>query len=205
MGRTVQANKTFNFGAVSIFNSAVIEGEGVLDRVVDIPAAKEGSLTTRTSDTVGTLTMNAGHGITTGARLDIYWTTAAGVKGHRRGVTVGTVAGNEVPFSLGAGDNLPVDETDVIAMVPVENAFEVTGDEIMAIAAGGNARCIIVFAESDETEHYAIIIEPDTGGGDGWADGSGTNPIASDSVDKVYMSHAHVSLERTIKAAALLD
>src|SRR5678815_5092823 len=75
-----------------------------------LAAAKVGQLTTRTDNDTGTLTMVAGHGITTGARLDIFW-EEAGVKGARYGVTVGTVATNSVPFDLGAGDNLPTNLT----------------------------------------------------------------------------------------------
>src|SRR4051812_13463763 len=90
-----------NFG----INTSIVSDSG---HIVDAPlgAAKTGTLTTRTSNTVGTLTMTAGHGITTAALQDIYWDG-----GSRRNVTVGTVATNSVPFSGGIGDNLPAAAT----------------------------------------------------------------------------------------------
>ncbi|MBK9128182.1 MAG: hypothetical protein IPM13_10320 [Phycisphaerales bacterium] len=63
---------------------------------------KRGTLTTRTSDTAGTLTMESGHGIATGNTIHVYWDG-----GKRIGVTVGTVSGTSVPISGGSGDNLP--------------------------------------------------------------------------------------------------
>src|SRR5687768_15260880 len=104
------AGKTFS-------ESRTITAANEIATEVKPAAAKTGSLTTRTSDTVGELTMTAGHLITTGARLDIYW-TVAGVNGARRGVVVGTVVVNAVPISGGAGDVLPAAATAVTAMVP---------------------------------------------------------------------------------------
>jgi hypothetical protein len=83
-----------------------------------LAAAKTGTLTTRTDNDTGTLTMTAGHGITTGQTLDVYW---AG--GQRRGMTVGTVATNSVPIDGGAGDNLPANTTAITAMVPTSVPF----------------------------------------------------------------------------------
>lgn len=66
------------------------------------PAGKRGTLTTRSSDTAGELTMESGHGIATGNIIHVYWGD-----GKRIGVTAGTVSGNVVPISGGSGDDLP--------------------------------------------------------------------------------------------------
>lgn len=89
----------------------------------ELPLAKVGELTTRTDNETGTLTMDTGHGITTGARLDLYWADGdgAGTPGSRRGITVGTVSGNTVPIGAdnsGSGDNLPLVNTAITAMIP---------------------------------------------------------------------------------------
>lgn len=94
-----------------------------------LSAAKTGTLTTRTSDTVGTLTMSADHGITTAAVIDLYWDG-----GVRYGVTVGTVATNSVPFSLGAGDNLPIATTAITAVVQQTVNIFIDGDETELLA-----------------------------------------------------------------------
>ena len=70
--------------------------------------AKTGNISTRTSATVGTLTLAASHGITTGLTIDMSW---AG--GNRAGVAVGTVAVDSVPITGGTGDDLPTADTAV--------------------------------------------------------------------------------------------
>lgn len=97
--------------------------------VESLPAAKNGTLTTRTDNTVGTLTMAASHGITTAAVIDLYW--AGGV---RYGVVVGTVATNSVPISLGAGDNLPTQDTVITAVLPLTANVLIDGDNTKLIA-----------------------------------------------------------------------
>jgi len=98
-----------------------------LDEV--LPVARSGQLTTRTDNTTGTLTMSAGHGITTAAVIDLYWTG-----GVRYGVVVGTVATNSVPISGGAGDNLPANLTNITAQVQrIANVY-IDGDNARLIA-----------------------------------------------------------------------
>lgn len=152
-----------------------------------VPAAKAGQLTTRTNNTEGTLTMSSGHGITTGARLDLYWNG-----GQRRGITVGTVAGNAVPLTdTGSGDNLPDNLTAVIAMVPVEREMLVTGNGVKAILLACNARSSFIIAESDDSELYYEPIHGGNHKGFIWtASRNPTNPLASEDVAKVFLSHA---------------
>lgn len=94
-----------------------------------LTAAKTGTLTTRTSDTVGTLTMDTGHGITTGQIIDIYWTG-----GVQYTVTVGTVSVDSVPFSLGSGDVLPIATTAITAVVQKAINLSIDGDETDILA-----------------------------------------------------------------------
>lgn len=76
-----------------------------------------GTLTTRTSDTAGTLTMgSASHGLTEGQTVFIL--SGAGDIGTG---TVGTVDGDEVDISDGAGAVLPAEDAEV-TIVP-ENAW----------------------------------------------------------------------------------
>lgn len=81
------------------------------------------TLTTRTSDSVGTITAPSGHGITTGATIDVYWAeeTAANQRASRirKSVTVGTVSGTSIPISGGDGDILPSAAAEVY--VPTSN------------------------------------------------------------------------------------
>ncbi len=153
---------------------------------VQLAAAKTGTLTTRTDDNTGTLTMSGGHGITTGARLDLYWTG-----GSRRGITVGTVATNSVPFDLGSGDALPSTSTAITAMVPAEEDAVFVGDDAVGAGLrnpGTNAAATVVFAESDDSEVTAFVVAANSS--DSWfSSGGATNPFASASPVKVFLSH----------------
>lgn len=89
-----------------------------------VTAAKTGQLTTRTSASVGTLTMAAGHGFNTADIIDLFWTG-----GKRVGVVVGTVATNSVPISGGSGDDLPANLTAITAMLRHAENRAFSGDD----------------------------------------------------------------------------
>lgn len=180
---------------------STVSDDGAIMKAITVAAAKTGTLTTRTDDNTGTLTMAGGHGITTGARLDLYWTG-----GSRRGITVGTVSGNSVPIDLGSGDNLPIATTAITAMVPTEEDFVVTGDNVSAIACYSDQAGQIVFCESDDTEVKAYSV----GGAVGTAqsvfwteDRDPVNPLASGAITKVYFSHGTSTASAAMRAAVL--
>lgn len=128
---SITLTQSISGGGVTIQTLPIIRtNSGPIGLEDTLTAAKSGTLTTRTSDTVGTLTMAAGHGITTGQIIDIYWTG-----GVQYGVTVGTVATNSVPISLGDGDNLPTAATVITAVVQKSINLAIDGDnaDILAI------------------------------------------------------------------------
>lgn len=173
--------------------------DGGLIKSISVPAAKTGTLTTRTNDSSGTLTMAASHGITTGARLDLYW-----ADGSRRGITVGTVAGNSVPISVGAGDNLPVQDTAITAMVPVEEEFLFTGNGCKALAFFSQRRGTIVVAEADDGAATHRVLT--AGVSSVWTpDRDSVNPVADADVAKVFFSHADATQASNMRIAALFD
>jgi hypothetical protein len=172
---------------------------GELAAPASVPAAVSGTLTTRTDNDTGTLTMSTGHGITTGQRVDFYWTG-----GTRYGVTVGTVSGNSVPFDLGAGDNLPIATTAITVGKPVQTAFDLTGDDLTALFAGGNgaARAYFVFADA-ESDLYAILLAAN-GPPFAWP-ASGTNVLAELLPLSVWISHDGASAKTTLQCAGLRE
>lgn len=126
-----QATKilTMQAGGESLGRPRTRSGGSVLHYEVDLPAGDGGELTTRTSDTVGTATMDeASHSITTGMTVNIFWDG-----GVRYGVTVGTVSGTSVPFSLGSGDNLPIATTGLTITEVVTATVAIDGDQIQMI------------------------------------------------------------------------
>lgn len=164
--------------------------------------AEAGTLTTRTNNTAGELTMDsADHGITTGSRLDLYW----GDSNYRVGVTVGTVSGTAVPIASGGnGDVLPVVNTEVTAMVPSSEAVIVTGNNVEAIGlsiASGQGSGAVTFTQTDNTFIAVMYLDAN---GYVWYTGSGVdNPLDSSSVGKIYISSKD-DVNTVVGAASLL-
>lgn len=171
-----------------------------------LAAAKGGTLTVRTDDDTGTLTMDSGHGILTGNRLDVYWTNTDGTVGARRGMTVGTVATNSVPIDGGLGDNLPLAATSMRAMVPKEVAFPLTGNDVKSVMVNGQrAGSSFVFTTSGNVAVYGNTIRT-AGGSSIWYDGSGvTNPMAGQTVTKVFVSHGDTASSGQIRGDVLTN
>lgn len=117
-------------GGLSMQSSIVRTSTASIAIDETMAAAKSGTLTTRTDDNTGELTMAASHGITTGQIIDIY---SAGPVVHRKS-TVGTVSVNAVPIDSGVGDVLPADETAITAMVRQNVNCLIDGDNCKLIA-----------------------------------------------------------------------
>lgn len=197
--------KTADIGGVTFLQPLkTLTGPGVelVDPQNGIPIAWTGTLSTRTNNNTGTITMaDAGHLITTGSRVDVYW-DVAGVKGVQRACTVGTVAGTSVPISLGVGDNLPPQSSTVQVCIAVETAFSFAGSNLVALALGGEGRCTIVVASGSVTEElFKVFTEA---GCYIWTNlDSETNPVVGDTITKVFMSHNNTLTPVKVRAAAL--
>lgn len=159
-----------------------------------IAAAKTGALTTRTSTSVGTLTMDAGHGITTGAIIDLFWDG-----GSRADVLVGTVATNSVPFTLGSGDDLPVADTEITAMVSAPQDAVAVGDDLVAFGFRSNdSAAIFTVCEADGTT-VLLTVRLDANSSYQWNENNGvTNPLAGAAIGAVRTSHANSDSAETM-------
>ena len=183
--------------------SANIEGHSYLQTVsvtsdnlamseksVGAGAAPAGTLTTRTDNVTGTITMTSGsHGITTGQRLDIYWDAGTGMgSGCAYGATAGTVAGTSIPFATASGDILPAASTALIVKVPETESIVVTGNNATGIGLSTPyAGTIIIAAGATNT----FVKRFTTTGAYNWnSTTGGTNPIAGASITQIWMSHA---------------
>jgi hypothetical protein len=176
-----------------------VQVDGTILKSPILPAAKAGTLTTRTNDTTGELTLASGHGVTTGDRLDVYFAS-----GIRVNVTVGTVAGNVVPISSGSGAILPAQGATLTVCVPQEEAFVVPTASLNALGVRGNGvRCVARFV-SDSPADVLVVALHDGTQDFIWA-GIGTNPFDSDDVVAVFLSHADANSARQVTALAAVD
>lgn len=175
----------------SIQSQVVRSGSASIGFTDTLAAAKTGSLTTRTDNTDGELTMTAGHGITTAAVIDLYW---AG--GNRYGVVVGTVATNAVPISGGAGDNLPAGSTAITAVVQSTANIYIDGDntELLAIELRTNDRTLrtaghAAFYDADDALVAAVDLVANVPQVYDLASGI-TNPFTGDPITYAKISQA---------------
>lgn len=206
MAFELRVRESISLGGRSANSQTTISGEGLVAKEVTVAAAKVGQLTTRTDDETGTLTMSSGHGITTGQVIDLYWTG-----GSRRGILVGTVATNSVPIgadNAGEGDVLPANLTAITACVRTEEALAVVGNNVVAIEYYSTKRGTITLADASDVELAATI--------DGlglnqersqlWYESrNATNPLAGDTMAKVFFSNGDSTAEATMRVQCLFN
>lgn len=205
---TVTHAQSISGGGVSIQTQPVIRtNSGAIGLEDTLSAAKTGTLTTRTDNNTGTLTMAASHGITTGQIIDIYWSG-----GVQRTVTVGTVATNEVPIDGGIGDNLPADETAITAVVQKSINLAIDGDNADIIAVvletvdkslrtAGNVQFLdgsaAVIAEIDLVANVPQVWD---------IEGGSANPFTGNPITNLKASQANTTAETyTLKIVGVQD
>jgi hypothetical protein len=197
--KTVQAaGRTFSPAAT------ILTAESQTLSNASVPAAKTGTLTTRTDNDTGELTMTTGHGITTGARLDLFWVTS-GVAKRRYGMTVGTVATNAVPIDGGAGDNLPATSTTIYCSVPQKVAAAFVGNDLVQVVAKcDQSPTQVTFTESDGTTVLKNVhFTTDNAMYDWDSSSAATNPFAGVTAAFAYLSNGDPASAAVFDVAAL--
>ena len=119
---------TLSTGGVNIQKSGSRQGDGLITREVALPAAKAGTLTTRTDNDTGIITVAPGHGILDSDTVAVFWNG-----GRRYGVDVTAVTATTISIDLGAGDNLPVATTPVTIVKQVAINVSIDGDAIKVL------------------------------------------------------------------------
>ena len=139
LGATFAYGVSLSGAGLSISKSITRSGDHPNGYEVTLPVGTAGALSTRTDNDTGVVTA-AGHGLAQNDKVDVFW-TVGGVSGRRYGMTVGVVAGNDVPIDLGAGDNLPAQASAVVITKQVQINSQIDGDAIQIIgiiAEGAN-------------------------------------------------------------------
>lgn len=165
----------------------------------NVPVAQPGTLTTRTTNSTGTLTMtNAGHGLSTGQRVDLFW-----VGGSCYGVVLGTVAGLTVPIaSVSGGAVLPAQGFAIVVGIATSVPFNCVGNNLAFLATSTGQEGYFVFNDG-AADLYAAHLP--AGFIDAWKTGDvRANPLAGATPTKVFMSHANVNNQATDMTAVAL-
>lgn len=142
-------------GGISINASVARSEAGVISQDLSgdfaLAAGNAGTLSTRTDNNTGVLTLGDGHSITTGMTVDVFWDG-----GVRYGMTVGTVNVNDVPIDLGAGDNLPAEDAEIVVSEQRTIDIDVDGDLLSFLAAAFNRRVHIDFLDDGAVSLLAV-------------------------------------------------
>ena len=138
----------------SISRSITRTGESKIEAEITLPVATAGTLTTRTDDNTGIVTV-ASHSITISDTVDVYWST-----GRRYGVDVTAQDSTTISIDLGAGDNLPSASTAVKIVKQVPFNLALDGDnakivgfsyELAADTSDGFGCRVTLFDAADDT------------------------------------------------------
>lgn len=174
---TLTISKSVTGGGGDPLNSTMTQtasGEKNHDDTL-VNAGKSGTLTTRTDDNTGVITLGSSHGVTDSHIVDVYW--AGGV---RYGMTVTGTDSTTISIDGGAGDVLPAAETTVVVGITEDIVCVLTGDDARAISIVCNKRCHVDFQDAGGSE---LPLEIAANGGWDWTYDSGlANPIAGDSI-----------------------
>jgi hypothetical protein len=203
---SLNLNNTVTGLGANIGGTAVrtADGGGSLDPT--IPKGYSGSLTTRTDNNTGTVTLSAGHAITTGMKVDIYWTG-----GVQYDVTVGTVSVNSMPFDLGVGANLPAQDTAVIVSPRVTINCTIDGDVMPLLAMKQEFADASITALSHIDFHDAaadLIAAMDLEANVLHVydiDGGASNPFIGDVITVAYASNSSTTTGATLRVVWLQD
>jgi len=176
---TLKENVTV--GGVSVESEIVRTSGSQQSDDPTLTEAKAGSLTTRTDNDTGVVTLGTGHGIITSDKVSVFWQG-----GKRYGMTA-TVSGNLVTVDLGAGDVLPAQATAVTLVKQVPRDFYFNGDVVVMLAVGSKRRVHLDF----QTGASASVFQVEVPAGEGYSFvlGRGTNPFAGQIVAKILWSN----------------
>lgn len=180
---------------LTLAESVALDSDGVIAQDgIALPAAQQATgWVLSTSGLTGTLTMGTGHTLTTAGVVDLYWTETVNgkaVQKGRRGVVLGTVAGDQVPVTdSGAGDALPAESTSLVITVGERVTIDATFDgDLAVLAAFATVKAgAFSFTGVDLVEDFGRTLPAGTiwkwylGNGEG-------NPFAGDDITNVIVS-----------------
>jgi hypothetical protein len=175
-------------------------------REVSLPIGYAGTLSTRTDNNTGTVTLASGHAITTGANVDIYWSG-----GVQYDVTVGTVSVNSMPFDLGIGDNLPIATTAVVVSVRTQINLDIDGDALSLLAIMQRYASNLITSDShinfeDASSDLIAELDLDANGPLVYdIAGGATNPFTGDPITKAFASNGSTTDVATLQILWLQD
>ncbi|MBX3397491.1 MAG: hypothetical protein KF873_02010 [Gemmataceae bacterium] len=200
MPKTMTHVETATIDGVAHKRVAEVTAVGATEVHPTVAAAPAGSLTTRTDNNTGTVTMSSGHGVTTGKAF-AFWSG-----GSRYGMDA-TVTGDSIVLDGGSGDNLPAANTAIRVTNGESVEFVIDGDYpltglVLSISGEVDVDGYVQIFDDEGTpaviETYQLARNEATI----W-NGVGTNPFAGEITTTALFAHGH-SAARVMNLIALL-
>lgn len=182
-------NTTLSIAGVTIMSNAKKSADHPNPYEVDLPAGVAGTLSTRTGDAVGVLTLAAGHGLQVADVIDLYWTG-----GRRYNVAVDSVNGNDVGFDntpAAGGDNLPAENAPVVASKQVAINTQIDGDAAVLFGVHSTKRGRVDFRDAGGASIKAYDLV--AGEIQSWAQGSAPNPLTGNPITGAKASNGETA------------
>jgi hypothetical protein len=179
----------WRLGLKSIDSVVSREDETQASSDVSLPAAVSGTLTTRTSDSVGVVTV-ASHSITTSDKVAVFWSG-----GYRYNVAVSATSGTTISIgSGGSGDNLPAASTALTICKETTLSFSHAGDDIKGMVVHSPKRMSMNVRDTVPASQVAA----DVPANEGWfwiSNATGTNPFAGDTLQDIILANADTTAQ----------
>lgn len=181
-------------------------GDHVNNYTVALAAGLAGSITTRSGDGAGVITMGAtGHGIAGADIVDIYW-----VGGARYAVTIDSIggAGNiELTFDdtpAATGDVLPADETAVIVCERATVNTQIDGDNVKLFGVSCDQRSQITFYDVGNAIIKQYVLPVANAFASWYSQSQATNPLTGNPITYAKVSNGSTTAG-TLKIRCLDD
>ena len=201
---TATLQEVASLGGVSISNLIRRVNTGQIGHEPTLNAALSATLTTRTDNTSGVLTMeDSNHGIENTDLFDLHWLNGSTPQ-CAYGCNAANVSGNSVEFSGAAGDVLPTEDNTVnaCAVSTVDTDFD--GDLVEMIVIGSDVQAHITFRDSGGTVIAAETLAANEGWA--WASNQGVaNPLTGNAVAEALISCGNATNGGTMKIGILYD
>ncbi|MGV3486234.1 MAG: hypothetical protein ACO1RT_17580 [Planctomycetaceae bacterium] len=183
MSATARVTTSTVINGVTI-TSVVDRSEESSERMsLSLPAGIEGTLSTRTNDTAGILTVNEGHGVTDADTIAVFFDDGVAYNCNVSAATATTIT-----FDSAEGTVLPAADSEIIASVQASYALLLDGDSLRVFAIFCTYRAWIDF----RTSAPASVLVYDIAAREGRiyvSDVDAINPLASDDVATVHVAN----------------
>lgn len=183
MASTLSLYMGWRLGLKAVDAIVTREDETMASSEITLNAAVAGTLTTRTNDSTGVVTV-ASHAITTSDKVSVFWTG-----GYRYGVAVSATTSTTVSIgSGGSGDNLPAADTALTICKESTLSFSHVGNDIKGMLVHSPQRMSMNVRDTTPASQAAA----DVPANEGWfwiSNATGTNPFAGDTLQDIVLGN----------------